>query len=319
MAQEMRASGNIAAAIYYEVEAKQLQIKGIKLATEIKKLELDADIKIIEVERLKLTSTGDLRKAEELALDTKLKLINAKQLELGLSVEVIRGLENEITTIRNGNTARGNETSARVDTASATNAQADAMDKLEMRYKLSADYTERQIALLEREAAAAEKAIAAELKRLNIDKDKFSVDKDGKRIEQSVQTKESVFNAAKDRGLTDDQAKQLSSRFIGNRGELTGFGSADFSRGENWGTELEKAIKELLRQNKSLAGNTPVVGTTNQSSNSTTNSPTNTPSVGSARVVNIQVGGNTYPVNTDAQSAANLVNAFKQSARSAGR
>jgi tape measure domain-containing protein len=62
MAQEMRASGNIAAAIYYEVEAKQLQIKGIKLATELKKLELEADTKIIEVERLKLTSTGDRAK-----------------------------------------------------------------------------------------------------------------------------------------------------------------------------------------------------------------------------------------------------------------
>jgi hypothetical protein len=47
--------------------------------------------------------------------------------------------------------------------------------------------------------------------------------------------------------------------------------------------------------------------------------PTSAPSLGGARVVNIQVGDNTYPVNTDAQSAANLVNAFKQSARSAGR
>lgn len=319
MAQEMRASGNIAAAIHYEVEAKQLQIKGIKLATELKKLELDADIKIIEVERLKLTSTGDLRKAEELALDTKLKIIEAKRLELGLSTEVVRGLENEIAAIRNGNAARSNETSTRVDTASATNAQTDAMDRLEIRYKLSADYTERQIALLEREAAAAEKAVAAELKRLNIDRDKFSVDKDGKRIEAFAPNHEYFFNLAKNRGVTDEQADTAAASAVqsGNNNQY----------GINDTAAFHKAIDEMLRSNRELAArakreeelnksktSVPATNTSTATSNPPAAATTTRPSV-----VNIQVGSSSYPVSTDAQGAANLVKAFQQSARAAGR
>lgn len=63
-----------------------------------------------------------------------------------------------------------------------TQAQADAQDLLAMKYKLSADYTESQIALLERLAAASDKAAAAERKRLNVDKEGFSTDSGGARV-----------------------------------------------------------------------------------------------------------------------------------------
>jgi hypothetical protein len=252
-----------------------------------------------------------------------LKIIAAKRLELGLSTEVIRGLESEITAIRNGNSARGTETSARVETASATNAQTDAMDKLEMRYKLSANYTERQIALLEREAVAAEKAVAAELKRLNIDKDKFSVDKNGNRITVGGLTPDAVFNEAKSRGLSDDTAQQLRQRYA----QISNKNDPRFGDFEALYAEIRR-LKQLEAQQPNggglgAAGN-PSGGAGIGGTNTGTPAPSPTPSTaqtgsGNARTVNIQVGGNSYAVNTDAQSADNLIKAFKQSARSAGR
>lgn len=64
----------------------------------------------------------------------------------------------------------------------AIQAQADAMDKLMMKYTMSADYTERQIKLLEREAAAAEKAAEAYRKKWNMDKEGYSLNTAGERV-----------------------------------------------------------------------------------------------------------------------------------------
>lgn len=66
----------------------------------------------------------------------------------------------------------------------AIQAQEEAMDRILMRYKLSADYTERQIALLEREAAAAEKAAEAYRKKWNMDKEGYSLNTAGERALQ---------------------------------------------------------------------------------------------------------------------------------------
>lgn len=64
----------------------------------------------------------------------------------------------------------------------AIQAQTDAMDKLMMKYTMSADYTERQIKLLEREAAAAEKAAEAYRKKWNMDKEGYSLNTAGERV-----------------------------------------------------------------------------------------------------------------------------------------
>lgn len=66
----------------------------------------------------------------------------------------------------------------------AIQAHEDAMDKLLMKYTMTADYTERQIALLEREAAAAEKAAEAYRKKWNMDKEGYSLNTAGERINQ---------------------------------------------------------------------------------------------------------------------------------------
>lgn len=66
----------------------------------------------------------------------------------------------------------------------AIQAHEDAMDKLLMKYTMTADYTERQIKLLEREAAAAEKAAEAYRKKWNMDKEGYSLNTAGERINQ---------------------------------------------------------------------------------------------------------------------------------------
>lgn len=64
----------------------------------------------------------------------------------------------------------------------AIKANEDALDKLMMKYTMSAEYTERQIALLEREAAAAEKAAEAYRKKWAMDKEGYSLNSSGERV-----------------------------------------------------------------------------------------------------------------------------------------
>lgn len=77
------------------------------------------------------------------------------------------------------------------ETREAIQAHEDAMDRILMKHKLSADYTERQIALLEREAAAAEKAAEAYRKKWNMDKEGYSLNTAGERINQG-ETQEQI-------------------------------------------------------------------------------------------------------------------------------
>lgn len=64
----------------------------------------------------------------------------------------------------------------------AVEAHEDAMAKMLMRYTMSANYTERQIKLLEREAAAAEKAAEAYRKKWQMDKEGYSLNTAGERV-----------------------------------------------------------------------------------------------------------------------------------------
>ena len=136
-------------------------------------------------------------------------------------------------------------------------AQEDAQDRLMMKYKLSADYTERQIKLLETENALVERRNALEDKRLNRDKEGFSLDTGGKRVNMDVQNQRSVYENAKSQGLDEAQALQISRQFIDSLGRQIGGAQANSAKGENWGTELQEAIdKQVLRNAGSRATST---------------------------------------------------------------
>lgn len=89
----------------------------------------------------------------------------------------------------------------------AVQAQEDAMDRLLMKYQLSADNTERQIALLEREAAAAEKAAEAYRKKWNMDKEGYSLNTAGERALVG-ETKQQV---------DEDVARRYGQENVGNK------------------------------------------------------------------------------------------------------
>ena len=193
---------------------------------------------------------------------------------------------------------------------------------------------EKSIAALEKENELIERGIALENKRLGIDKYKFSVDATGNRITQSIETKESVFNTAKGRGLSDADAKKIADQFIGNRGEATGFGSVDSRRGENWGTALHKEIDRLLQEAKTVEANAkreedakknqPSNTGSNTSTNTTANNGTGTgreAAQGTSRSVFVNINTPKGPerVYTDDAGAQALVRSLTAASRAAGR
>jgi len=63
-----------------------------------------------------------------------------------------------------------------------------------------------------------------------------------------MQTQRSVYDNAKSQGLSEAQALQVSNQFIQN-GQQVGWSGANTAKGENWGTELQKAIDKLVLAN----------------------------------------------------------------------
>lgn len=128
LAAAARASGDLAQATYYEIEAKRTQIRITQLTAEAKNLEARATIAAVEAERKELESKGPLTEAKRLELEARLANAKAKQVEAGASADIIRALESEITAIRNNANARtGNRSSLDADT-SARYKNRDAID-----------------------------------------------------------------------------------------------------------------------------------------------------------------------------------------------
>lgn len=93
----------------------------------------------------------------------------------------------------------------------AVQAHEDAMDKLLMKYTMTADYTERQIKLLEREAAAAEKAAEAYRKKWNMDKEGYSLNTAGERVmagESDQDVSDDVANLYGEQNRDNEKARR---------------------------------------------------------------------------------------------------------------
>ena len=129
----------------------------------------------------------------------------------------------------------------------AIQANVDALDEINMRYKLSADYTEREIALLDRQAAALEKAAEAKRKYWNVDKEGFTLDANGQRQQMSVPTGEFVFNAAKSAGLTEEEALALMDKYFKD-GKPLGVAEGNGLNGpsRDWFSIVNEAISKAV-------------------------------------------------------------------------
>jgi tape measure domain-containing protein len=91
-----RQYGFEAEAVYYEIEAKRLQIKITELTTQAKKLEAQATIDATEAERQQLIATGNLTPVKEKEIQARLLNAKAKAIEAQAGEQIIKGLSREI-------------------------------------------------------------------------------------------------------------------------------------------------------------------------------------------------------------------------------
>jgi hypothetical protein len=186
--------------------------------------------------------------------------------------------------------------------------QREALDAVTSALEQQNAVRERAIASKEKENQLTERTNALERERLNIDKEGFALNTAGERVQMKGETSRSVYENAKSQGLSESQALQISSQFIQN-GQQTGYGGANASIGENWYTELQKAIDKLVLAN--AANNTSQNNTSQQTQ-------TNQTMMSKAYTVNLNIAGVNTPVNvaSDADAQA-LITALQRAKLSA--
>ena len=185
-----------------------------------------------------------------------------------------------------------------------TQAQADAQDMLAIKYKLSADFTESQIALLERLAAASDKAAAAERNRLNVDKEGFSTNASGARVvatENQTQLDTRVAanygaDLAKDpRAIEASNIKLQLDLLRGSGGPASGTNSPEVTALLQKFTQLEAELAQARRA--------PQNGATTAGPAAAASDSAGAPS----RTVNINLGGRSRAVGVSSQADSDVL------------
>lgn len=132
----------------------------------------------------------------------------------------------------------------------AIEAQKDAMAEMLMRYTMTADLTERQIALLEREAAAAEKAAEAYRKKWNMDKEGYALNTAGERALQG-ETKEQIdadiarrYGAENVGNPLAEEARQLA-KILADMAEIGGLSRIQSADSAKQIAEQRRRLQEL--------------------------------------------------------------------------
>ncbi len=95
-----RARQELVTQIYYEIEAKRLQIEITKLQAEARKKEAEAARLAAEAERTMLQETNALTEVKRLEIEARLANAKAKAIEADASTTVVKALEAEITALR---------------------------------------------------------------------------------------------------------------------------------------------------------------------------------------------------------------------------
>jgi len=127
LAQAARLSGDYAAAVYYEIEAKRKQIEILKLTIQAKRLEAEASIQALEIERSMLDLSDPLLKQKQIEIDIRLANAKAKLIEADASKAQITALEKEIQALQNVTFAVSTDTDARGENTGAIYRQTGAM------------------------------------------------------------------------------------------------------------------------------------------------------------------------------------------------
>lgn len=188
--------------------------------------------------------------------------------------------------------------------AAATNEHRTAQEALN-------DAKERELAALEKAIELKEREDELERKRLGIDRDGFSVNSKGDRVVAEAETRESLYEKARNAGLTAQQADRISKQFIDERGQAAGYASYAQQAGESWSVIVQREIQKLARAND-------LGGAGGLSGGSTSSTSTQTTSV--QRTINLNFNGKSYgKVNTDSAGDSNLNQFLSALQEAAGR
>lgn len=296
LAAAARATGDLAQATYYEVEAKRVQIQITKAVAEAKTLEVKAARAAVEAERAQLATNGQLTEAKKLELDARLANIKAKEIEAGASATVIKALEAEIAAIQNGVNARNNAAGSIDRETSAISANISERER-------SIQTREKELELQERETALREKERQGSATMTN-----------------ELGTRTGILNYLKQAGVTDEAAaKRIANEFADNNGNIVYSNNAGQKKYGGDFSTLSEAVMKAAEQytfseegmrasNKASQPPTSTPDTTGQ-----TTSGSGTQSSAPGKTVNINLGGRTSRVNVASDADANtLVGVLRQ-------
>lgn len=290
-----RLRGDNTRAIRLEREAMAKQIEIAKIKIEIDRVQAQLQIEILKISKEQLSTDDALYAQKVKEIDLKIKLQEVTLRELDGAGRLIKLKEEENRLRQQATNDLGSETVARGNVTEASEKQADAMAKMLMQYTMSADYSERQIALLEKEAAAEEKLAEARRKRLNVDKEGYSLNTAGERVlsgESQEQIDKSIADlyGAENVGNADAQrARQLRElaklRSKGN-GLVTQPGlSADERR------ELQELEARLLNTGPAPGGTNSGGSTTTGGTTTSGRGSSSSGGVGGGRNLTVNIGG----------------------------
>lgn len=318
LANEMRAIGEIAAAEYYEIEAKKESIRVLELKLKLDKLQQEADLLLIEIKRKLIDAETDEGKQKLKLLDIETQMIKIRQVGNQAVLDQIRSIEREVTALRDGTSARG-------ASKSAIDGETDSRGQNTSAIYAGVSALEAEIATKQKALDLAQQAIDVENREKNVDKNGFALNKDGGRQSVSTKTYGSIVEYFKKSGVAEDDALKLAKEFVDGEGKVPDYGNSSTGKrvyGGGAGGTLSNSLYQAVQQYKYGTGSTNATSLGVNSRAAAAGGETSTAGVSSAKstTVNINIGGVTTPVNVaSAADASNLQSVLQQLAAAQGR
>lgn len=224
------ANGDEAKAIKLKIEQKRIEIQIIQETVKAQIAEAQASADMARAKMAELQATGSLTAEKKAELQSQIKGAEATINQAKARGQSVRTIEEEIKALQASSNGYDKN-------ASSINQTTAALEKMNAAREKEIAAQEKKIQLDEREQELYRK-------KWQMDKEGYSVDANGDRIQQLVQTPESLYNEAKGAGLTAEQARQLSETFAPKQGQF-------FDNNKFWKTVNQlKQYNDWLEENK---------------------------------------------------------------------
>lgn len=251
------AKGDEAGAIRAANELRKLEIQLAELSARAKRAEGEAALATVAAKRAELVATGQLTELKRLELDAAEKAARVKIKEAEIAEVTAKGLKDLADVHRSlvyetGRAAGGIDsvTMALGRQSNALANQSDALAQMLMRYTMTANLTQRQIALIREETAAIEAQNEARRKRLNIDKEGYALNTAGQRILQGETQEQINADIARRYGQENvgnplaEEARQLA-KILSDMAQIGGLSRIQSAESAKQIAEQRRRLQEL--------------------------------------------------------------------------